>query len=79
MTKLTEQQMENLIENADEVYWFAENVFKYKKNGKETLVQDGKILIENVDYVEWYAKDVFSYEKNRKEYKIDLTKNIRFL
>ncbi len=79
MTKLTKQEIKNLIKDADYVNWFAENVFQYRKNGKKTLVQDGKVLVKDVDDVWWFAKDVFRYEKDGKEYKIDLTKNIRFV
>lgn len=77
MTKLTTQEIEEIKDNADEVYWFAKKVFKYRKNGKYTLIQDGKVLIEDVDDVWWGAKDRFIYQRcfygggamKKKEYK----------
>ncbi len=66
MTKLTKQEIENLIENADFVHWYEINVFQYKKDGYWTLIQDDKVLVENVNCVYWYKKNTFRYYKDGK-------------
>ena len=70
MTKLTKEQIAEIKDNADYVYKYSEDVFEYQKDGKWTLIQNGKTLVEEADYIEWHAVDVFKYEKNGEDYKI---------
>lgn len=74
MTRLTQQQIKNLIEDADDSWWYAnaKNVFEYEKDGKWTLIQDGEVLIKNADYVWWYAKNVFEYFKGGEYKKLEI-------
>jgi uncharacterized membrane protein len=43
---------------------YRNGLYKYEKDGKETLIEDGKVIISGVDWVWWYDKGVYRYEKD---------------
>ena len=45
---------------------YKEGVYSYKKDGKETLIENGKVLIDNVDDVFWYDRGVYEYKIDGK-------------
>ncbi len=69
-TEKTFLTLEEAKEKAD--YWdeYVAGVYKYKKDGKETLVENGKVLIDNVDWIYWFAPGVYRYEKDGKAFEV---------
>ena len=44
-------------------YEFEEGVYKYAKDCKWTLIENGKVLIDGADWVHWHAPGVYGYRK----------------
>ena len=45
---------------------YAEGVYKYELDGKETLIENGKVLVDNAYYIRRIADGVYEYKKNDK-------------
>jgi hypothetical protein len=66
---------EEAKEKADYVFKYNDEVFKYLKDGKCTLIEKGKVLITGVYYCYWYAEGVFEYLKGGEWMEVDLNNN----
>ncbi len=68
---------EEAKEGADYCFWHSEGVYEYKKDGKCTLIEKGKILVEveGVDCCNWYSEGVYKYQKDGKWTKINKKEN----
>jgi hypothetical protein len=65
---------EEAFDQADSCFKFEEGVYGYKLNGKQTLIENGKVLVQDVDNCWWYAKGVYRYALNDEEFEVDLNK-----
>ena len=62
--------LEEAKEKADSWHEYKEGVYQYKLDGKETLIENGKVLIDGVDWAEWYGQGVYWYEKDGKRFEV---------
>ena len=68
-----------LEEVREEGYYYHEykkGVYKYKKDGKWTLIEKGGVLVDNADFVYWFDRGVYKYKKDGK---ITLVENEKVL
>lgn len=69
-----------MVDNVDYVFWHEEGVYRYQKDGKWTLIENGKVVVDNVDYVFWYEEGVYRYKKAGKMFEvIDVITNYKIL
>ena len=53
--------------NAEWVWQDGKGVCMYGKDGKQTLIENGKVLVDKVDGVDWYQLGVYKYRKDGKK------------